>query len=211
MPIDHSTGLPIWDAPDCFDYDRLKDIIANIKLSYSATKTIPKPNHSALSHWSLPSTLPPTCTSTSTPNTTPSKALALALPPSTLLIIVEGILLYNCQALLPLFDVRIFLLASKNLCKTRRSDRNTQLSLAPLDPLQLLELDDQPIFHESPLYFDAIVWPNYLRFSPFADHNPVSSLYPITTIDVDSISHHQLINSASSLINAHIQSLSLPQ
>ncbi|OMJ11771.1 hypothetical protein AYI70_g9503 [Smittium culicis] len=219
MPIDHSTGLPIWDSPDCFDYGRLIDTITNIKLSYSATKTIPKSNHSALSHWSLPSTLPSTSTSTSAPNTSPNTtdsaalalSLALALPPSTLLIIVEGILLYNCQALLPLFDVRIFLLASKLLCKTRRSARNTQLSTTPLDPLQQPELVDQPIFHESPLYFDAIVWPNYLRFSPFAPHNHLLPLYPIATIDVDSISHHQLINSASSIIIAHLQSLPLPQ
>ncbi|KAK4228382.1 P-loop containing nucleoside triphosphate hydrolase protein [Podospora fimiseda] len=146
LPKKTGTDLLDWDCPSSLDLPLL---------------------HKALTHIHSTGTFPPfidskedlNTTGSLPPSITPSLFSSLKPPiissQKTPICILDGFLLYtqdtSFSSILPLLDIKLFLLATKSSCLQRRQNRDGYVTL-------------EGFWTDPPGYVEQIVWPNYVEY-----------------------------------------------
>ncbi|KAL0079207.1 P-loop containing nucleoside triphosphate hydrolase protein, partial [Phycomyces blakesleeanus] len=175
IPIDPETNLSNWDCPDALDSDGL---VALIQHARNHQGQLPKDYHSnEVSNVHDGSNQVSSKTFESLEN-----ALKELNSQDCYFVLVDGFMLYWDTALCAELDARIFITASYDTLKYRRENRQGYNTA-------------EGYWADPPGYFDAIVWPQFVRWNKHlfvgedhseVDHKVVDNVLVIDT-DIYSI------------------------
>ncbi|CDH57614.1 nicotinamide riboside kinase [Lichtheimia corymbifera JMRC:FSU:9682] len=179
IPMDPKTKLQNWDCPNALDFDKLNECV-----------------HYAIEHCKLPEGFVSKeeenkhdgSTQVSKHVLEGLSKLATALE-DTLFLIVDGFMLYWDQELYQQFDCKIFITASYTTLKTRRESRQGYVTT-------------EGYWADPPGYFDAIVWPEYVRWNQHlfqgTNHSEIEheAVEDVLVLNTDDLSIDQVADAA---------------
>lgn len=142
LPIDKETGYQNWDCSDAIDFDRLLLYLKLLK-------------ENGLADASIPSREPPLLLALGKHQIAEFRDILHRLKIgrdvcdcNVTIVLVDGFMLLNEPRIRNLFDVRLFVYASRRTLYKRRTERGTYIT-------------DVGDWEDPPDYFDKIVWPSY--------------------------------------------------
>ncbi|KAI8067189.1 P-loop containing nucleoside triphosphate hydrolase protein, partial [Gongronella butleri] len=184
IPIDPVSQLENWDCPEALDFEGFVATIKHVQV-HGRLPDGYKSNEVENTHDGSGQITAPWLD-------TWRRQYALTHPDDekeddTLWLIVDGFMLLSDERVQALLDHRFFVTASYATLKTRRSARQGYHTL-------------EGYWTDPPGYFDAIVWPEYLRAHKHLLDNGQNPLPTATTgivvIDTDKLAIHDAIDTA---------------
>ncbi|KAI8078902.1 P-loop containing nucleoside triphosphate hydrolase protein [Halteromyces radiatus] len=147
IPVDPETQLSNWDCPEALDFERLIQTIQYVQQHH----VLPTDYHSnEVNNTHDGSDLVTPQQISEWKKKIHQNNNAGNVDDDTLWLIVDGFMLISDPQLYGLFDYRVFVTASYTTLKKRREDRQGYHTL-------------EGYWVDPPGYFDAIVWPEFLR------------------------------------------------
>lgn len=158
-----------WEIPSALDMESFQKTITRIfqaqspkeleklwleqELHLDGQIRVPNDNNSSLPDW--------ICTDALRPLLHP--ILSKLVPGKAMIVLVDGFLLHYDESVCAQMQGNIFLSASFETCRLRRSTRDGYISIDGLKNNRLH--DDGEIWKDPPAYFENLVWPSYLSLN----------------------------------------------